>query len=238
MITIFVALVSQPVLSQLAAVPAWVSHPEAWYDSLIGIENSGLINGKRHQLHAMGRETHPFFGSKKPFSGTIFYRGQLYQNVPLLYDIYQDILIYYYRGKNQVPVMIELEARDVEYFVISEHKFERIKDQKWMNEAIGQGYIEVLFEGDMVSLMAKRQKLDYATKSSREFSDETWYYVRFLNRISPVSNQKQLGSLLPNYRSEISRYAKQNGLKIRSGKENDFILLVEFCDSLVSQQEK
>lgn len=237
LMAMLVGWIFKPVHGQVAASAEWVTQPEVWYDSLIGIENSGLINGRKHQLQAMGRETHPFFGDKEPFPGTLLFRGQLYHNVPLLYDIYQDVLIFYYPGQNQVPVMIELEAPDVDYFLISNHKFERLKDQQWMNEAVGRGYVEVLYDGEGLSLLAKRKKLDFASKTHREFASETWYFVRYRNRLSQVSSQRHLGTLFPSFRSEISKYAKQNHLKIRSDQEEAMVRLVQFCDSLVIEEE-
>ena len=185
----------------------------------------------------MGWETHPFFADKEAALGQVHFRGQLYRNVPLLYDIYSDVLIYYHGGINRLPVLIEMELEDVEYFSMAGRHFQRVIGPDWISAEIGMGYVDVLYKGKHLSLLAKHSKEDYASITHREFQEVNLFYFRTESRLTLISRKKSLATLFPGQKSEISKFMKRNDLKIGSRNVDDMVELARFCDELITAEE-
>jgi len=64
---------------------------ESWFDSVIGIANSGIIDGPEYKMEFVGYRSDPFLKADA-VKGSVRYKGETF-HVPLIYDIYKDELI-------------------------------------------------------------------------------------------------------------------------------------------------
>src|SRR4051812_49310890 len=81
------------------AEPLVYDQKEIWFDNIVGPENSGLVNGREYFIAFPGATSHPFFGSREMTGEKLVFHSQLYVNVPLLYDIFNDEIILRHRDK-------------------------------------------------------------------------------------------------------------------------------------------
>src|SRR6188768_2996576 len=84
-------LSSTPLFAQENQLAA--ESPDLWFDQIVTIENSALINGLEYTIPFKGFQTHPFYQSADGERTTITYDGDVYRNVTLLYDAYSDEVI-------------------------------------------------------------------------------------------------------------------------------------------------
>lgn len=208
--------------------------PEIWFDSLVGRSNSSLINGPEYIVDYIGRTSHPFFISKNWQKGDIFYQGNLYREVPLLYDIYQDILLLKHLDKDLLPVFLRVQTDRVDYFKVHDHLFMwfALPDSSGMD--LNPGFYDLIYEGQSHLLLARRIKRDFIERSRREFEEAHKFYLISQGHFIPVKTKKDFYELYPNQISDIKAYIKANKLKINPRHESDLINLTRFCDKALN----
>ena len=63
-----------------------------WYDSIVGLERTSLIDGSFYPFRTKALKTHEYFIQNKWDLGTLTYKGQVFE-VNMLYNVFQDLLI-------------------------------------------------------------------------------------------------------------------------------------------------
>ena len=134
------------------------SSVETWYDDVSDFENSGVIAGNYRPVSRVTKNSHQFYLTDNWAASTIQYRGQVYNNIFLLYDIYKDLLYmrhptnYFYHGQ-----AIELIQEEVKSFEFMGHHFEFVDEPILI---FRPGFYDIIYKGDQFSLIAKRKKQD------------------------------------------------------------------------------
>ena len=147
-ITLLIAVIS----ISTSAFPQSVNTPsieiETWFDNIVGVENSGLINGPEYKVKLQGARTNPFFGTGEA-SGIVTYNNNAYA-IPLIYDVYTDELVAKHMSKSGRAWFIQLEKSQVTEFVLPGHTFRNFGGER--------GYQEVIYDGENLQVLAKRTK--------------------------------------------------------------------------------
>jgi hypothetical protein len=226
------------VLICYSQTPLVYDQKEAWFDKTIGRENTELINGPEYFIPFQGASTHPFFGSRELTSEQVLFDGQLYTNVPLLYDIYSDILVLRFRDKNGLFAMIQLDEKKVEGFTLYSHRFRKIDHPKYSESAKGNGYYDILYEGKKIMLVAKRTKARSAGTAKAEYEVDEKYYLIRQNQWSHVSGTGSFYEFIKDKKKQVLSFVKIKKIKVRKKDEKDLITLTSFCDSLIEDPSK
>lgn len=206
---------------------------EAWYDQVSDFENSGVIAGNYRPVSRITKSSHQFYLTDNWVSSTIEYRGQVYTNIFLLYDTYNDLLYmrhptnYYYHGQ-----AIELIQSEVKSFEFMEHHFEFI-DRSIM--IFRPGIYDILHEGEHFSLIAKRKKQDKVDRTL-EYYEADVYLIKFNGEYHRAKTKAAFNRVLKPRKKEINAFVKKNKLKVNADNESDMILLAEYCDKLLSDK--
>lgn len=160
----------------------------------------------------------PFWSDKEAHEGAISFKGILYPNVSLRYDVYQNLVsvISPVRGVAIVP-----DQAFIDYFIAEGYRHVRI----------GNHFMRVLHEGDRISLVMRRRKLKtadvivdmHAVKNLA--TSDNYYLIPTEALHAPVVDPKQLkevdhvkdfGKLYPEYKKQLKAYSKKNSLKFNS----------------------
>jgi hypothetical protein len=203
---------------------------EIWFDETIGVVNSGIFNGREYFIPMQGSKTHPFFGSRELTYEQITVEGQRYGNIPLMYDLFNDVLIMRHKDKNGIFVLIQLEIKNVDSFTLYGHTFRRISTKDERGNIQSSQLFDILVEGQTVNLVAKRKKETYLLDAKPEYREEDSFYFFINEQLIPIIRSKDIYSTFTINEDEIREFIKRNRLDHR--EENDLIRIAEYCDSI------
>jgi len=213
-----------------------VSQKEVSFDHLVSIENSGLINGVEYLIPFKGFTTHPFFDSNTGSKGEVFYNQQLYKEVTLLYDLFGDNLVLRYLNPNKTYSLIQLRKEKIDYFNLPAHRFRRYEgsaSEKVINAT--EGFHEVLFDGNAISLLVKRKKLNKVVDGRVEYIPENLYYFLRDNQWTLVTGKSSVYNIDKQHKEEISSFVKNNRIRVSKKKDDDLVKLAAYIDNLIKK---
>lgn len=159
-------LLSATLSGQSRHLSSRFSGKETWFDSIAGVDNSGLVNGPEYILYVKGAKTHPFFLTGET-SGKVILRGQAYI-APLKYDTHTQALVLRYVGHDSATRLVELEKEAITEFELFGHRFKNFK---------GRGYYDVLLETDSLSLVVNRTKKSFIKDRMLDFYPSDFFYL-------------------------------------------------------------
>lgn len=208
----------------------------SWYDNQTGIENSSLYRGIEYvEEHRMINEKHKFFKSEEFKKGSLTYDGQSYHNVPLKFNIYEDLLLVNLQ-QGQRNSFFQLFSNKVNNFQINNHKFRYLKAEN--NSGI-QGFYEVISEEGELEILKKHRK------QMKELRDKNVAYIEF-RTVDPdyifqfddefydLDNRRDLISKFPGFRNEIRGFYSKNRKQSREDRDTFMKNLAKEMNSLFS----
>ena len=197
-----------------------------WFDKIIGIENTGLYSGIEYvPVYRVVNDKHQYFFSQDFINGTISFDDQLYPNVNLKYDIYQDILLLEIQQGLGKGIIQTIKSR-LDFFLINERKFVNLS---FSNDDVKlNGFYEVL-DTFNTFVLYKKHILRSAKISNngifnyefRKGKDE--YYLKFKNQYYEIKSVRDLIEIFPQFRKQINKYYDRN--QFRKDKDSSLILL-------------
>jgi hypothetical protein len=149
-------------------------------------ENLRLYNGGEYLPHAHGVKGFPFLGSPDPLKGSVFYDGNLYEDVGMQYDLEEDnLVIRDYSGNYSICLV----KQKIAYFIIDGHRFVYLQAGNGLPSA---GFYESLYSGKTGGY-ARRQKkilsLD-PTGSDASYHSYNEYFIEKGGVYIPVKNER------------------------------------------------
>ena len=212
---------------------------EAYYQDKIK-DNALLFTGKEYAPYEAGLKGSPFYKTDKMQNGDIFYDGNLYRNVPMVFDIVrQQVVINNYEH----TAWLQLLSEKVKYFVFDGHQFEEFGVLTSSNENTDatNGFYEIVFTGKTF-VLAKRQKIIKKGKKSDNpnfssapdfFIEKDIFFIRNGNNLYPVSSKKEVLKSLENKKSSIKNFIRKNHLHFKKDFEKDLIETAAYYSSLI-----
>ncbi|WP_341216641.1 hypothetical protein, partial [uncultured Wocania sp.] len=179
-----------------------------WFDTNVGLENIGLLNGTAYtEKYRTSNGNHEFYSSSSFQTGDIVYNGQPYFDIAMKYDIHNDEIIV------EVPTQtnsfsIQLIKEKVYSFSINGSNFISIRDLTNENS-----FYEVIIESSKLAVYKKNIKTSNKYYSGRSmlysFKSKDEYLLYFKNEYHKITkSKKSLIKLLPEYKKEISSLYK------------------------------
>jgi hypothetical protein len=194
---------------------------EKWFDEIIGIENSGIINGPEYKMGMLAAHSNPFFVAGEEQGSVNYNSGVFY--VPLIYDIYKDELIVKYMSASSRGWFIQLDKQYVDQFVIGKHVFRNFP---------GKGFYEVLFEKDNFQLVCKRAKALEVRKAIFNYVQNDQFFIVDSGEWKSVRNASGFINILTTKedRKKIKLFIRQNHIKVRRFRDKELVEVVRFIN--------
>ena len=193
---------------------------------------SRLYNGSRYVSPQYNTDLHPWFSSDDWVTGSVFYDGKYFEDVPLMYDLYNQVLVteHYPSGHP-----IQLVAEKLQYFAVAGHHFERISNESVGNSLPATGFYDVLYSGK-TKVIARRQKFlreqIVSTTVERSFEDRTRYYLMRNGVFFPVKSKGSALKLMSDRKQELNKFLKQKKMRFADNRELALATLAEHYDTL------
>ncbi|MBP6756879.1 MAG: hypothetical protein KA210_12095 [Bacteroidia bacterium] len=181
-------------------------------DSLVGNENltynKGLIYDNKYKITSQNTSQ---FLENKYNKGILQYNNEIYYDVSLKYDVFNDLLLF--KSNTQIVLETSLITKQVDYFIINNLKFKKIENNS-IDAPSNFGYFEEVKINDKIELYIKYKKtLKEDLKSdqiSYIFYDYKLYYIYYNMKLQEVTSKKSIINLFPALKKEIKQYYKEN----------------------------
>lgn len=210
-----------------------------WFDSKIGIENTGIYNGIIYkEKFRTVNGNHKFYLTSQFINGNITYNGQPYFNVEMKYDIYEDILIIKLPDDSGYSI-IQLLNDKIDGFSINNHKFLKIskKNEKFFNEAIS-GFYEISYQSKHLNLLKKhiksRRERIVGNFVYSQFKDESEYIIFFNDEYYKINSKRYLIKLFPKLKKNIKNFYNFNKPLHKLDQDKFMTNLIEHISSLIN----
>jgi len=210
-----------------------------WFDTIIGSENIGIYEGVAYKKNYRTiNEYHEYYISTKFLTGDIVYDRQVYYDIDMKYNIYDDELIV------KLPVqsghsIIKLISEKVEWFSLNNHEFIRLskKNNAHFFEKIS-GFFEISFQNTLLTLYKKNKKtrkkqLDIKLTYS-EFKDKNEYFLYYNKEYYKIRSKKDLVQLFPNQKKSINTFYSINKVSLNSNSDIFMNKLIKHLSSLIN----
>lgn len=207
----------------------------SWYDSQIGIENSSLFQGIEYvEEHRMINEKHKFFESNEYRKGRLIYDGQLYDNVPLKFNIYDDLLMVNLQ-QEQRNSFFQLFSDKVNEFQLNNHKFNFLEAK---NDSNIHGFYEVISAEGNFKIFKKyiKEKMEQRDRSFAyfEFSTADPVYIFQINdKFYDLDNRRDLFLQFTHHKKEIRNFYKEFRKQSRNRPDTFMIRLADKMNTLL-----
>ncbi len=195
-------------------------------------EESHLYNGTEYTELSKKIKGTPYFEAIDWTNGSVFYEGTLYNNVPMLYDIVNDVLVL--KDFNGV-VKIKLVSEQIQYFSLSNHYFVRIESKGANDSTLTAGFYDFPVDGKVKVFIKKYKTIFEVTNANtveKEYIDRSNIFILKDKKYYSVSSKSSILKLLKDRKKEVSKYLRDNKIRFGSNKENAIIKMVEHYNSL------
>lgn len=194
-------------------------------------QNSHLYNGSEYLYSGHGTKGFPYFESADTLTGSVYYDGNLYTNVPLRYDLTTDELVIIDYTKNYP---IKLLAEKTYYFIADGHTFINASKNE-VSPFVGEtGFYQLLYN-NKTSLYARKYKTVITRTVQEGFADAykqyNKYYLYKNEKLSKVNNEKQLLNILKK-KAQLRRFIKAKKINFKKDFENAMIQVTTYFDQL------
>jgi hypothetical protein len=195
-------------------------------------EQSGLYDGPEYTGYPYPLNAgQPFFKSDSVTRGTIFYKGLLYGNVPMRYDLVKNEVVVEYDRYSK----ISLHSPKVSYFSLHGHHFIRIDSSAARINDMEEGFYDQIYKG-RVEVLVKRSKGMLRTVSSGRIGtsilkQKNQIYLIKDGRYFPVSGEASAFKVLGATKArEIQGQLKKSRIKFRKKPEEALVLMASLFD--------
>lgn len=194
-------------------------------------ENLRLYNGSEYVNNNHGIKGFPYFKSADILRGSVFYDGNLYNDVAMQYDIATDELIIQDYTKNY-PV--KLIAEKIKYFIIDSSTFINAKMKDISPFADETGFYEEIYSGKTI-VFAKKKKVISTKTSSEGFTDAYKQYNNYFiynnEKIYKVNNEKAVFNVFKR-KNELRKFINSNNINFKKDFENALVKTAQYFDQL------
>ncbi|PXY45308.1 hypothetical protein [Flavobacterium hydrophilum] len=202
-----------------------------YFDNAVGKDNLNINNGVVHSepFRTMPKNNRYYIDEFN--IGELSFEDEIYADVNIKYDIYDDQVIYKQNGETD-NFPITLIKDKVDFFTIKNKKFVNLKSETIKFPKIIQGIYEENFVESNISLYIKHRKEKIKVLQADIVYYNYIYYTDFVikynNFFYTVQSEKDIKTIFPSYKKEINDFYKTNKKLEHSDKK-------QFMENLAKQ---
>ena len=197
-----------------------------FFDSLIGINNLGIVSGFEYEYPKFAEQSHPYLLENYWLYGDISISNSVYYNIPLRYDLLNQQVVIRKIKKDGSSFPVVLDNNRIDWIKVQEQLFVKIDDQPyWLFEQHYKGTKLGLYE-----LHLKKQNVDQVNYSFN-YKSNNRLYLMIESKLVDYKGLKSITNQFPESKNQIRKYVKDQGLKV-SSKLSDIKTLLSFCENL------
>jgi hypothetical protein len=194
-----------------------------------------LYNGRVYNIYDSREEEHQFFIDRKYENGVVFYDGQRYDSIPMMYDIVRDELVIKHINGFE-PIL--LQSPKVVFFRIYDHNYIHLKSGKDITPDMQTGFYDVIYNGKTKTLarrIKQRQEKISERKVIAMFPQKNFFYIYSNGKFNSVHTRKSVTKLFPSQKAELRKALREQNIKFRKDRERAIVTMVARYDELTKQ---
>lgn len=194
---------------------------------------SKLYNGSKYPLNYESIEgEHPFFSSEDWIMGDVLYDGELFTQVPLMYDIVSSNLITEHFPTGHA---IQLVWGKLRHFSIAGHRFEKIENESVGSSLPRTDFYDILYRGP-TKVIAQHVKIKRVRIEGLEvqtsFPAKTRYYIFKNGVFFHVQSKASVLKVLKNEKQALKKFLKTNRIFFGFDRESSLKRMAVYYDTL------
>jgi hypothetical protein len=193
-----------------------------WFDNIVGQKNLDINAGiKYSKKYVTIKGNHNFLFEDIFYKGTVTYDNQLYTNISLKYDLFEDNLISLATNTfNELSVILKKDK--ISSFIINNQKFINLKEY---------GFHKELYNSKKTLLYKKHAK----ERSEKQINNYVYskfkltsnYFIHYNNKRVLLKKKKDWIKLFPKKKSLINNFYKVNKTKLKSNSDAFLVDLIK-----------
>jgi hypothetical protein len=209
------------------------------FDKAVG-QQSRLYDGHEYlpyDPHIKNGALFPYEATATMQPGEVNYDGIVYKNVPMMYDIYKDVVVVQLYNKFSMFTLLSNRVHD---FTFVNHHFVRVEADSLNSKSadLSTGFYDQLY-GGKVEALARRIKTIQNSSSTTAFPEtyfvpKSEYYIRKGNIYYKVSSQGAVLNVFKDKKNELQQYIKQNKIKYNRDPEDAMAKIASYYDQLTN----
>ena len=194
-------------------------------------EHSEIYNGVAYEAPARAYKGSVYFQDKDYYIPCLIrYDGILYKNVPVLYDIYSDVMVA--ASRNLFNYILHPEKASDVYLL--NHHFVYINANN--TPSLNPGYYDQLYDGK-TTVLVKRIKTvnNNVTGQGVEvtYRDESEIYIKKGDKYFVVNSKSAVISILKDKKKELNQYLSSNKVRFNKDREGSVAGLAQYYDQII-----
>jgi hypothetical protein len=187
---------------------------------------ANLYNGTEYTASYTTIKGSPFLNEEGFTPGIISYNGVVYKDIATMYDLVTNEVVI----KTPQQLSIKLDAARVDFFLLSNRLFVRLRPNESSKNMLPEDFYELLYNGS-IKVFAKRKK-----QVERSFNAEdpyrivlySAYFIYKDSMYQQVTNRNSLLNLLRDKSDEIKEYWQQQNLNYKTDAEKTIVETVTY----------
>jgi hypothetical protein len=229
------SMLAQTIILNNTILDSSVSNAISAYTATMG-RSSRLYNGSQYkddELHDYDTG-HPYFHADDWEAGSLFYDGQYYTHVYLMYNIVRDKIIIENPYDN---TKIELIKSRIGRFSMAGHDFVNLSGDSSMKSPVRSGFYDVLYDG-RVKVYARRnkemvQKIEMGLEK-KNFKERSSYFIYKNEAYYPVRSKASVIRVFYDRKIILRKQISKNRILFRENREHSIMQLARIYDELES----
>ncbi|PKB44543.1 hypothetical protein AX016_2763 [Cellulophaga sp. RHA19] len=188
----------------------------SWFDKEIGLEKTVIYNGflddgdGYFEKNRSFENTNRYYKQFEFFNGSIVYDRQLFNNVKIKYDVFEDELLINLKNSNNNLITIQPINNKVDSFMLNSQYFVNI-DNLTVEQGSYNGYVELLLNNENFQFYKKHIKSRIEKRSNNkllyQFSDRNYNLLHYNKSLIKIKKIRNLSKIFPEYKSVIRKYS-------------------------------
>ncbi|MFY7669628.1 hypothetical protein ACOSP6_00935 [Tenacibaculum sp. MEBiC06402] len=201
----------------------------AQFDKIVGQNNTQLSYGiiYKEKYRKKFRDNHNFFTEDSFKKGSIFYRGELFTDVQLKYELVDDFLVVKLNNQDQ-QISVVPEKTLVKYFTINTKKFIYSKSYGFLEELLVREDFSVLKKH--LKTVKENRDADYRYHTFKKKNKNVLLYK---NTFYDIDSKRDFYTIFPKSKKQIASFYKSNTFLLK----NDFPTFVAKLITSLSQEK-
>jgi hypothetical protein len=205
-----------------------------FYSKTIG-EGTGLYNGREYNFHYINVRGNPFYSGNAWSTGSILYDGQMYDNINMKFDIYNDLLIIEYYDKKGFFINLQLVTEKIEYFRWPGHFIVKMEFDTTNSPQLESGFYDLLYEGS-IRVLARYKKTilknNQIGTQLEAFRENDFFYIQKNGELFKVKKKRSVIAVFSDKNHEIRAFIKKSKLKFKKQPGLQIAFVAEYYDSI------
>lgn len=203
----------------------------SYYRDGVGAE-SVLYEGREYLGFDHQIQGHAFFLTSDWQPSSLYYKGQYYQNIPLLYDIAAEEVVVRHSGG---MYKIKLIRQKIGYFSLNGHEFFRLDTTDARGTRMPAGFYDLMYAGKLKVWVKRKKMVKESIRNMQvvqDFVATDQYYLQKEGNYYPINTRSAALNLMQDKKKELRRFLRKNEIFYKRDPEVALIKMAALYDQL------